>query len=198
MVARKFVVRHEDSSFDVDYNTEDGLEVLRFLIFSLTLVPPEEQKIVAEDDNRLVSDESDLASLSERLRLVSVGEDSVENSDAEMLKSDEELARMLQAEEDAIMFQQFVAARDNGEFEGRIRPYVSQVLMYEDPVRQDAARKTVPKDELEEKALVSLAKEGNFEPSKEERDYAFLLQLLFWFKKSFRFSGLPFYLSFRA
>jgi peptide-N4-(N-acetyl-beta-glucosaminyl)asparagine amidase len=96
MVARKFVVRHEDSSFDVDYNTEDGLEVLRFLIFSLTLVPPEEQKIVAEDDNRLVSDESDLASLSERLRLVSVGEDSVENSDAEMLKSDEELARMLQ------------------------------------------------------------------------------------------------------
>ncbi|KAG7612419.1 Transglutaminase-like [Arabidopsis suecica] len=191
MVARKFVVRHEDSSFDVDYNTEDGLEVLRFQIFSLTLVPPEEQKIVAEDDNRLVSDESDLASLSERLRLVSVGEDSVENSDAEMLKSDEELARMLQAEEDAIMFQQFVAARDNGGFEGRIRPYVSQVLMYEDPVRQDAARKTVPKDELEEKALVSLAKEGNFEPSKEERDYAFLLQLLFWFKKSFRWVNEP-------
>jgi peptide-N4-(N-acetyl-beta-glucosaminyl)asparagine amidase len=37
-----------------------------------------------------------------------------------------------QAEEDAIMFQQFVAARDNGEFEGRIRPYVSQVLMVKD------------------------------------------------------------------
>ncbi|KAG7533579.1 Rad4/PNGase transglutaminase-like fold [Arabidopsis thaliana x Arabidopsis arenosa] len=191
MVARKFVVRHEDSSFDVDYDTEDGLEVLRFQIFSLTLVPPEEQKIVAEDDNRLVSDESDLASISERLRLVSIEEDSVENSDAEMVKSDEELARMLQAEEDAMMFQQFVAARDSGGFEERIRPYISQVLMYEDPVRQEAARKTVPKDELEEKALVSLAKEGNFEPSKNERDYAFLLQLLFWFKRSFRWVNEP-------
>jgi hypothetical protein len=33
-----------------------------------------------------------------------------------------------------------------------------QVLMYEDPMRQEAARKTVPMDELQEKALVSLAK----------------------------------------
>lgn len=32
------------------------------------------------------------------------------------------------------------------------------VFQYEDPARQEAARKTVPKDELEEKALVSLAK----------------------------------------
>lgn len=32
------------------------------------------------------------------------------------------------------------------------------MVQYEDPVRQEAARKTVPKDELEEKALVSLAK----------------------------------------
>lgn len=31
-------------------------------------------------------------------------------------------------------------------------------VQYEDPVRQEAARKTVPRDELEEKALVSLAK----------------------------------------
>ncbi|XP_010440773.1 PREDICTED: peptide-N(4)-(N-acetyl-beta-glucosaminyl)asparagine amidase [Camelina sativa] len=195
MVARRFVVRHEDSSFDVDYDTEDGLEVLRFQIFSLTLVPPEEQKIVVEDDDRLVSDESDLASISDKLRLLSIGggggEGSVETSDAEMVKSDEELARMLQAKEDAMMFQQFVAARDNGGFEGRVRPYVSQVLMYEDPVRQEAARKTVPKDELEEKALVSLAKEGNFEPSKNEKDDAFLLQLLFWFKRSFRWVNEP-------
>ncbi|CAA7058789.1 unnamed protein product, partial [Microthlaspi erraticum] len=62
---------------------------------------------------------------------------------------------------------------------------------YEDPVRQDAARKTVPRDELEEKALVSLAKEGNFEPSHHEKDYAFLLQLLFWFKRSFRWVNEP-------
>lgn len=32
------------------------------------------------------------------------------------------------------------------------------LFQYEDPVRQEAARKTVPEDELEEKALVSLAK----------------------------------------
>nr|GMC91030.1 Werner Syndrome-like exonuclease [Ipomoea batatas] len=29
--------------------------------------------------------------------------------------------------------------------------------------------------------------EGNFEPTKNEQDHAFLLQLLFWFKQSFRF-----------
>ncbi|CAH2044606.1 unnamed protein product [Thlaspi arvense] len=201
MVARKFVIRHEDSSYGIDYDTENGLEVLQIQIFSITSVPPDEQKIVAEDDDRVVSDETDLASISGKLRLLSTGGISEEKSegtsgkseksDAEMLQSDEEFARMLQAEEEAMMFQQYVAAQDSGEFERRIRPYVSQVLMYEDPVRQEAARKTIPKDELEEKALVSLAKEGNFEPSKDEKDYAFLLQLLFWFKRSFRWVNEP-------
>jgi hypothetical protein len=32
------------------------------------------------------------------------------------------------------------------------------ILQYEDEIRQDAARKSVPVEELEEKALVSLAK----------------------------------------
>ncbi|CAN6911601.1 unnamed protein product [Brassica oleracea] len=203
MVARKFVILHDDSSFEIDYNTEDGLEVLQYQIFSLTFVPPDEQKIVAESDDRVLSDETDLASISDKLRLLSIGgsseekkkseETSGENeqSNAEMVRSDEEFARMLQAEEEAMMLQQFVAQQDNGEFERRIRPYVTQVLMYEDPVRQEAARKTVPKDELEEKALVSLAKEGNFEPSKEEINYAFLLQLLFWFKRSFSWVNEP-------
>ncbi|CAH8299180.1 unnamed protein product [Eruca vesicaria subsp. sativa] len=202
MVARKFVIHHEDSSFEIDYNTEDGLEVLQFQIFSVTFVPPDDQKIVAEDDDRLiVSDGTDLGSISDKLRLLSIGGNSEEKSegvsgenqqsDVDMVKADEEFARMLQAEEEAMMFQQFVAQQDNGEFERRIRPYVSQVLMYEDPVRQEAARKTVPKDELEEKALVSLAKEGNFEPSKEEKHYAFLLQLLFWFKRSFSWVNEP-------
>jgi len=36
------------------------------------------------------------------------------------------------------------------------------VLQYEDPTRQEAARKSVPVEELEEKALVSLAKVGEF------------------------------------
>lgn len=36
-------------------------------------------------------------------------------------------------------------------------------LQYEDPVRQEAARKTVPIDKLEEKALVAIAKKvGHF------------------------------------
>ncbi|OMP03360.1 Transglutaminase-like protein [Corchorus capsularis] len=59
------------------------------------------------------------------------------------------------------------------------------IQLYEDPVRQEAARKTVPIKELEEKALVSLNKDGNHKPSKIEKDHAFLLQLLFWFFKSF-------------
>ncbi|XP_074567332.1 peptide-N(4)-(N-acetyl-beta-glucosaminyl)asparagine amidase isoform X2 [Curcuma longa] len=106
-------------------------------------------------------------------------------------KSDEELARMLQAEEEALMLQQYAVRSDGGEFEQRIRPYIQQVLMYEDPVRQDAARKTVPFDEIEEKASVSLAKEGIFKPSKNELDHAVLLQLLFWFKQSFRWVNSP-------
>ncbi|XP_026415030.1 peptide-N(4)-(N-acetyl-beta-glucosaminyl)asparagine amidase-like isoform X2 [Papaver somniferum] len=140
MVARKFLLHHNQSLFDLHYDTEDGLEVLKFQIFSLTSVPPDDQK----------------------------------------------------AEEEALFFQQF-RANDNSrqQFEDRVRPYVTQALMYEDPTRQQAARKMVPVDELEEKALVSLAKEGNFKPSKAEQDHAFLLQLLFWFKQSFRWVNAP-------
>ncbi|ONK60503.1 uncharacterized protein A4U43_C08F19180 [Asparagus officinalis] len=63
-----------------------------------------------------------------------------------------------QAEEDALFFQQYRASENSGEFERRVRPYVKQVFLYEDPVRQEAAQKSVPVDEVEEKALVSLAK----------------------------------------
>ncbi|KAI8546094.1 hypothetical protein RHMOL_Rhmol07G0089600 [Rhododendron molle] len=196
MVARKFLVRFHDSDFDVDYDTDDGLEVFKFQVFSLTSIPPEEQKIFGSDDDRLVSDDSDLASISDRLRLVSVTDEvkQEENSldqNVELAMSDEELARMLQAEEEALVFQQFAASEDRSQMEARIRPYVDQVLMYEDPNRQDAARKTVPVEKLEEKALVALAKEGNFKPTKSEEDYAFLLQLLFWFKQSFRWVNAP-------
>ncbi|XP_058223884.1 peptide-N(4)-(N-acetyl-beta-glucosaminyl)asparagine amidase [Rhododendron vialii] len=196
MVARKFLVRFHDSDFDVDYDTDDGLEVFKFQVFSLTSIPPEEQKIFGSDDDQLVSDDSDLASISDRLRLVSVTDEvkQEENSvdqNVELAMSDEELARMLQAEEEALVFQQFAAREDRSQMEARIRPYVDQVLMYEDPNRQDAARKTVPVEKLEEKALVALAKEGNFKPTKSEEDYAFLLQLLFWFKQSFRWVNAP-------
>ncbi|KNA14976.1 hypothetical protein SOVF_102390, partial [Spinacia oleracea] len=110
----------------------------------------------------------------------------------ELLKSDEEFARLLQAEEEALLFQQYVAPEDHGQMEERLGSYIDQILMYEDPVRQEAARKTVPIDKLEEKALVAIAKKGgNFEPTKVEQDHAFLLELLSWFKQSFSWVHAP-------
>ncbi|KAL8028776.1 hypothetical protein ABFX02_14G182900 [Erythranthe guttata] len=195
MVARKFVVHHGGSAFDLDYDTDDGFEVLKFQLFSLTSVPPDQQKILGADDDREVSDESDLESISDKLRLVSIDEDEtskeMEKSADDFVISDEELARKLQAEEDALMMQQFVTGENREQVEQRIRPYVSQVLMYEDPHRQEAARKTVPVDKLEEKAMLALAREGNLKPAKDEFDHAFLLQLLFWFKQSFRWVNAP-------
>ncbi|WCJ43905.1 Peptide-N(4)-(N-acetyl-beta-glucosaminyl)asparagine amidase [Euphorbia peplus] len=209
MVARKFLVQYGDSSFDVDYDIDNGFEVFKIQLFSLTSIPPDDQKILNGDDHRLISDDSDLAvALTNHLKLLSLHDDdncnkqqqlsSSSNSTASSAKenavnliSDEEFARRLQAEEEALMFQQFAASDQGQQFEQRIRPYLNQVQMYEDPVRQEAAQKTVPFEELEEKALVSLAKEGNFKPSKTEQDHAFLLQLLFWFKASFRWVNAP-------
>ncbi|KAK4849857.1 hypothetical protein QYF36_001422 [Acer negundo] len=198
MVARKFLVRHNDASFNVYYDTDDGFEVFKFQLFSLTSVPPDEQKIVGDDDqsSRIVSDDSDLSNICDKLQLVSINEETVSTGakeNEELLKRDEEFARMLQAEEEALLFQQYAAAagEDSEQFQQRLRPYVTRIDMYEDPIRQEAARKTVSVEELEEKALVSLAKEGNFKPSKAEQDHAFLLQLLFWFKKSFRWVNAP-------
>ncbi|XP_051144424.1 peptide-N(4)-(N-acetyl-beta-glucosaminyl)asparagine amidase [Andrographis paniculata] len=195
MVARKFLVHHGGSAFDLDYDTDDGFEVLKFQLFSLTSVPPEQQKILGGDDDRIVSSDLDLESISEKLRLVSIDEDGNEGEEekpaVDFFSSDEELARMLQAEEEALMMQQFVSNENREQAEQRIRPYVDQVLLYEDPRRQDAACKTVPVDKLQEKAMVALAREGTFKPSKDEVDHAFLLQLLFWFKQSFRWVDAP-------
>ncbi|TYI57622.1 hypothetical protein E1A91_D11G294900v1 [Gossypium mustelinum] len=208
MVVRTFLVRHDDSTFTVDYDTDDGFEVFQFQLFSLTSIPPDEQKIVGEDNDRIVSDDSDLAALSEKLQLISITSDEARKPEKQeettsstagagnfdagtSVMSDEELARMLQAEEEALLLQQYVAGDNDAQFEEKVRPYISKVLLYEDPVRQEVARKTVPLDNLEEKALVSLAKEGNFKPSKVEEDHAFLLQLLFWFKRSFSWVNAP-------
>ncbi|KAJ4801320.1 Peptide-N(4)-(N-acetyl-beta-glucosaminyl)asparagine amidase [Rhynchospora pubera] len=192
MVARQFVLRHNGDEFPIDYDTDHGLEILKLQIFSLTSVEPDDQQILAEDERQLVDEGTDLNALSDKLKLVSITEGKdISKPSASQEMSDEELARLLQAEEEALLLQQFSAV-DNGEqFRIQVEPYVKQVLMYESPVRQEAARKTVPVDELEEKALVSLAKEGNFNPSKDERDHSFLLQLLFWFKQSFRWVNAP-------
>eukprot|EP00268_Persea_americana_P059451 TRINITY_DN7298_c0_g1_i2.p1 TRINITY_DN7298_c0_g1~~TRINITY_DN7298_c0_g1_i2.p1 ORF type:complete len:723 (+),score=144.26 TRINITY_DN7298_c0_g1_i2:233-2401(+) len=194
MGARKFLVHHNHSDFYIDYDTDDGLEVLKFQLYSLTSVPPHNQKIYGEK-NLAVSNDSDLETIAEELRLVSLEDEEKEgealassSSDAAGgMLADEELARILQAEEE----EQFQDGENREEFEERVRPYVEQVLLYEDKFRQEEARKTVPVDELEEKALVSLAKEGNFKPSKIEEDHAFLLQLLFWFNQSFRWVNSP-------
>ncbi|KAG8363779.1 hypothetical protein BUALT_Bualt19G0057800 [Buddleja alternifolia] len=195
MVARKFLVEHGGSAFDLDYDPDDGFEVFQFQLFSLTSIPPDRQKILVGDDNRMVLDDSGLELISDKLRLVSIDEDEkgkeAEKSVADFMTSDEELARMLQAEEEALMMQQLATTENRQQVEQRIRPYVDQVLMYEDPQRQEAARKTVPVDKLEEKALVALAREGSFKPAKDELDHAFLLQLLFWFKQSFRWVNTP-------
>ncbi|KAL9320370.1 hypothetical protein ACSQ67_012209 [Phaseolus vulgaris] len=201
MVARTFQVVHDDSDFDIHYDTDDGFEVFQFQLYSLTSVPPHQQKILEAEQDTPVTTDSDLIAISDKLRLVSVTdsdfnsepvpEPESEPSYSDLLKSDEELARLLQAEEEALMLQQYMSNENPREFDSRVRPYISQVRMYEDPTRQEAARKSVPVEELEEKALVSLAKEGNFKPSKIEQDHAFLLQLLFWFKKSFRWVNSP-------
>ncbi|XP_057721476.1 peptide-N(4)-(N-acetyl-beta-glucosaminyl)asparagine amidase isoform X1 [Arachis stenosperma] len=194
MVARKFQVLHNDSNYDLEYDTDDGFEVFQFQLFSLTFVPPDQQKIYVDEDDTLVATDSDLLAISDKLRLISIEDEPQPQSNTDQSLqslSDEKLAKLLQEEEEALMLQQFMAHGDPQEFEHRVRPYVKQVLMYEDAMRQEAARKTVPMEELEEKALVSLAKEGNFNPSKIERDHAFLLRLLFWFKKSFSWVNAP-------
>nr|GEU32220.1 peptide-N(4)-(N-acetyl-beta-glucosaminyl) asparagine amidase isoform X1 [Tanacetum cinerariifolium] len=180
MVVKKLRVHHENSELKVEYETEDGLEVLKFQLFSLTQVPPDEQKILGGEDDRLISHDSDLLSQN-LLRLIHIHH-----------KSDEEFARMLQAEEALMLQQQLLAvSADNDQFQHRLGPYVNQILMYEDPHRQEAARRTLHVEKLEEKALVALAKDGNFNPSKSELDHAFLLQLLFWFKQTFKWVNSP-------
>ncbi|KAL6658011.1 hypothetical protein ACP70R_005791 [Stipagrostis hirtigluma subsp. patula] len=180
MVARRFVLRQDPAAggegeaeeHAVEYDTEHGLDVLRLQIFSLTSVPPDLQKIVVDADGSVVDDGTDLEAVSERLRLVAIGDEGEEDAvaaaaaaEAEAARaqemSDEELARMLQAEEEALLLQHYTVHNDDGEvFRNRVEPYMHQVLMYEDPVRQEAARMTVPMYELEEKALVSLAKQS--------------------------------------
>ncbi|KAL0413246.1 UNVERIFIED_CONTAM: Peptide-N(4)-(N-acetyl-beta-glucosaminyl)asparagine amidase [Sesamum radiatum] len=100
MVARKFIVEHGGSAFDLEYDTDDGFEVLQYQLFSLTSIPPDQQKILGGDENRMLLDDSDLNLISEKLRVVSINEDEkakeMEKTTADFMTSDEELARILQ------------------------------------------------------------------------------------------------------
>ncbi|XP_040868814.1 peptide-N(4)-(N-acetyl-beta-glucosaminyl)asparagine amidase [Glycine max] len=105
------------------------LQVFQFQLYSLSSVPPHQQKIFGAEQDTPVVNDSDLVAISDKLRLVSVNDSEPEPSAADLLKSDEELARLLQVEEEALMLQQYVASQNPREFDSRVWPYVSQVLM---------------------------------------------------------------------
>ncbi|KAG4380253.1 hypothetical protein GLYMA_16G136532v4 [Glycine max] len=81
------------------------LQVFQFQLYSLSSVPPHQQKIFGAEQDTPVVNDSDLVAISDKLRLVSVNDSEPEPSAADLLKSDEELARLLQAEEEALMLQ---------------------------------------------------------------------------------------------
>ncbi|RZB60947.1 Peptide-N(4)-(N-acetyl-beta-glucosaminyl)asparagine amidase isoform B, partial [Glycine soja] len=81
---------------DLHYDTDDGFEVFQFQLYSLSSVPPHQQKIFGAEQDTPVVNDSDLVAISDKLRLVSVNDSEPEPSAADLLKSDEELARLLQ------------------------------------------------------------------------------------------------------
>lgn len=192
MVLHDIIVEHSGTSHQVEFDSDDGLEVLRFQLFSLTLVPPENQRILDSSKNPLQNESDLLARLSSANHTCTFTLlEEVENSaSAETLagieNADEALARLLQAEEEAAFLEQQLRQDGRQEFASKIEVYISQVLQYEDPLRQQKARETVQLDELEEKAVVAFVKEGKSNPSQEEIEHHVLFQLLVWFKKSFR------------
>lgn len=202
MGIHNLVVQHGGESHELEYDSDEGEEVLKCQLFSLTNVPPENQNLAGLTN--LANGLHTLTLVEENdgvNTLKSVG-GSEEAAPAQAIlpvnssayQSDEDLARALQMEEDAIFAQQQQALqRDRSRlgFEGKLQSYLRQVMQYEDPLRQNAARNSVPLVELDEKAMESLAEEGNKSPSDPEKEYALLLQLLFWFKKSFKWINEP-------
>lgn len=186
------VVEHEGTSHHLDFDSDDGLEVLRFQLFSLTMVPPENQTILDSSKMPLKNESELLARLTSATHpctftvLDEAAKSAQEAALADIAKADEALARLLQAEEEAHFLKQQSSQDGQQEFASRVEGSISQVLQYEDPVRQKKARETVQLDELEEKALIALAKEGKRNPTVEELEHYILFQLLIWFKKSFR------------
>ncbi|WVZ21610.1 hypothetical protein V8G54_008932 [Vigna mungo] len=74
--------------------------VFQFQLYSLTSVPPHQQKIFGAEQDTPVTNDYDLIAISDKLRLVSVKDTEPkpepEQRDSDLLKSDEELARLLQ------------------------------------------------------------------------------------------------------
>lgn len=186
------VVEHEGTSHHLDFDSDDGIEVLRFQLFSLTMVPPENQTILDSSKMPLKNESELLARLTSATHpctftvLDEVAKSAQDALLADIAKADEALARLLQAEEEAHFLKHQSSQDGQQEFAARVEGSISQVLQYEDPVRQRKARETVQLAQLEEKALIALAKEGKRNPTLEELEHYILFQLLIWFKKSFR------------
>ncbi len=198
------MVQHEGggTSYTVDYDSDDGEETLKVQLFSLTGVLPENQKLVGLSDIRNGQRFLTLVEKEDEQQERSISPDSSTGiSPALDLKRiailDEELARALELE-DAVHAKPnppqraFAHTRSVREaFESELLPYFHRWAMYEDVARQNAARATLSLDELEEDALVALAREGKRDVSGAEKADAMLLQLLYWFKKSFKWVDQP-------
>ena len=209
MGLHKLSVVHDGESHVVDYDSDEGEEVLKYQLFSLTNVLPDNQNF--SDLSELVNGLHSLTlvegqdgmftlkSLGGNIGLVRAVQASAILTTPSCIQSDEDLARALQADEDALLAhqiqrsQQMQVQSHNGRaaFEAKLQSYVQQVLLYEDVSRQNAARASVSLDDLEEKAMVALAREGKVSVSDSEKDYAILIQLLLWFKKSFKWVNEP-------
>jgi len=208
MGVHKFTIAHEGQSHCLDYESDEGEDVLKFQLFSLTNVLPENQDLsglsecVRRPDNLIFQDEHGgvytLKPLNEN-KLPAPSVSTISATNAAVLQSDEDLARALQAEMDALFAeeQRQRQGQSHGHqssraaFEGRLQAYMQQVKLYEDVVRQNAARDSLPKGELEELSLLALAREGKMVATDSEKEYAFLLQVLFWFKKQFKWVNEP-------
>lgn len=196
-------VVHDGQSHTVHYDSDEGEELLKVQLFSVTNVLPEHQNF---------SDLTEVLNGLHSLTLVEVQggmyelkpigrtEDPVPAvlaiATSHSVQSDEDLARALQAEEDALFAQQRMSGQNfqhsgRAAFQAKLESYMQQVSLYEDVARQNAARASVSSDELEERALVTLAREGKASVSDSEKAYAVLVQLLLWFKKSFKWVNEP-------
>ena len=205
MGVHKLSVVHEGQPHTVDYDSDEGEEVLKVQLFSVTNVLPENQNFseVTEIVNglhslTLVEGQDGMFTLKplggNGVPVPAVQPSSIATTPPSF-QSDEDLARALQAEEDALYAQQLrqVQSHQHGRaaFEAMLQSYMQQVMLYEDVSRQNAARASVSLDDLKEKALVALAREGKATVSDSEKDYATLIQLLLWFKGSFKWVNEP-------
>ncbi|CAM6087317.1 unnamed protein product [Calypogeia fissa] len=76
-------------------------------------------------------------------------------------------------------------------FLDKVQVYAVRCQIYEDPSAQAAALKTVNFSEIEENALVDLARKGKLGLSQDELERAKLHQLCLWFKNSFKWVNQP-------